>query len=197
MMTHGSLLGSLGRLPLLASTLVPLQRPLLPQSLVRLELLLLVRDRSGLLGGGRRRQSGESAGDVGSQVLALSIASLGLAGLAGEDNEAGAVVLQTVDVDGLRLLRLVAAAVVNRDTETLGLLPADAGELELGKSEATALWSGSAMPHILRIHLAPSPSATKACSVPSVLYSIVRIHVQCSQPPKKNPDSPLMRMLYR
>lgn len=105
------------------------------------KLLLLGGDSAGLLGLVSRGESGERAGDVGGEVLALGVARLGLALDTGEDDEARAVSLETLNVELLALLRLGAAAVVNGNAEAKGLLLADASELELGKGEATALWS--------------------------------------------------------
>jgi hypothetical protein len=68
-----------------------------------------------------------------------SVTRLRLARLPGEDDEPAAVLLQPLDVELLALLRLGASAVVDDDAETLGLLLGDAGELDLGKGETTAL----------------------------------------------------------
>jgi hypothetical protein len=104
-----------------------------------LELLLLGGDSAGLLSDVAGGESGEVAGDVGRKVLTLGVTGLGLTLDAGEDDEAGLVGLEALDVDGLALLGLGAAAVVNNNAKTLGLLAGNASELELRKGEAAAL----------------------------------------------------------
>jgi hypothetical protein len=67
------------------------------------------------------------------------IALLGLASLAREDNKLGLVSRQPLDVERLALLAEVPPAVVDNDANATRLLPADAGLLQFGQGEATAL----------------------------------------------------------
>ena len=67
------------------------------------------------------------------------VALLGLLRGAGEDNETRLVRLQTLNVDGLALLRQVSPPVVDDNADTTGSLAADTGLLQLGQGEATAL----------------------------------------------------------
>ena len=67
------------------------------------------------------------------------VALLGLLRVAGEDNETRLVRLQTLNVDGLALLRQVSPPVVDDNADTTGSLAADTGLLQLGQGEATAL----------------------------------------------------------
>lgn len=67
------------------------------------------------------------------------VALLGLAGLAGEDDEARLVLPQPLDVDLLALLAQVRPPVVDHDTNALGLLPSNSGLLQFGEGESTAL----------------------------------------------------------
>ena len=106
------------------------------------KVLLLGRDGARLLEDGRALGDGERGGDVLDALRVLGrvgrVAGLDLAGLLGEDDEAGLVGLEALDVELERLLRLVAAAVVDGDADREGLLGADAGLLELGLGEAAA-----------------------------------------------------------
>ena len=63
---------------------------------------------------------------------------LGLLSVAGEDNEAGLVGLQTLNVKSLALLAQVSPSVVNNDTNSAGLLATDSSLLQLSKSETAA-----------------------------------------------------------
>ena len=142
-------------LALLASTLVLLVGAGDTERLVSLEALLLLGDLAGLL---RSECCGEGkglAGGLGLEVIGLSpnyittrarygstyrgVALLGLLRVAGEDNQALLVRLQPLNVEVLALDRQVPPAVVDDDANTARLLAADAGLLELGKREATAL----------------------------------------------------------
>ena len=67
------------------------------------------------------------------------VALLGLLRVAGEDNETRLVRLQTLNVDGLALLRQVSPPVVDDNADTTRLLLADTSLLELSQGEATAL----------------------------------------------------------
>ena len=66
-------------------------------------------------------------------------ALLGIPSLAGEDDKAGLVLPQPLDVDLLALLAQVCPPVVDDNPNALGLLPADTGLLQLGEGESTAL----------------------------------------------------------
>lgn len=69
----------------------------------------------------------------------LGVSLLDLTGLLGEDDKASLVLLETLDVELEGLLGLVAATVVDGDTDGESLLAADTGSRELGGGEATAL----------------------------------------------------------
>ena len=64
---------------------------------------------------------------------------LGLLSVAGEDNQAGLVGLETLHVHRLALLAQVPPPVVDDDADTTRLLLADTSLLELSQGEATAL----------------------------------------------------------
>lgn len=68
----------------------------------------------------------------------LGVTLLDLTGLLGEDDKASLVLLEALNVELQRLLRLVAAAVVDGDTDREGLLTTDTGGRELGGGETTA-----------------------------------------------------------
>ena len=67
------------------------------------------------------------------------IALLGFAGLAGEDDQFGLVSLQPLDVKSFALLAEVPPPVVDNDTNTTSLLPANACLLQFSKSESASL----------------------------------------------------------
>lgn len=67
------------------------------------------------------------------------VALLGLLEVAGEDNEARLVCLETLNVERLALLAQVPPPVVNDDADTTSLLAADTSLLELGQGEPTTL----------------------------------------------------------
>ena len=67
------------------------------------------------------------------------VALLGLAGLAGEDDKLGLVSFQPLDVESLALLAQVPPPVINNDTDTTSLFPANASLLQFGKSKPTSL----------------------------------------------------------
>jgi hypothetical protein len=83
------------------------------------------------------------------------VALLGLARLAGEDDQAGLVRLQALNVDRLALLAQVPATVVDDDAEPERLLAGDAGLLELPKREAAALADLAVVAHSRRAHGRP------------------------------------------
>lgn len=143
------LLGSGGLLLLLllaskASTLVAVLGPLLTEGTEGLELLLLGSDGAGRLDGdasgdGEGSSSvtnGLDRGEVDLLVLVLLVAT-------GEDHETAVVGLDALGVELERLLRLVAAAVVDGDADGLGLLLAQARSLDLLGGEALALTAAS------------------------------------------------------
>jgi hypothetical protein len=67
------------------------------------------------------------------------VALLGLARLAGEDNQLGLVSLQPLDVKSFALLAQVPPPVINNNTNTASLLPANARLLQFSESESTSL----------------------------------------------------------
>jgi hypothetical protein len=75
------------------------------------------------------------------------VALLGLASLAGEDDKAGLVLLQPLNIDLLALLAQVRPPVVDDNSNALGLLPADTGLLQLGEGESTALTNFAVVAH--------------------------------------------------
>ena len=111
----------------------------LAEGLVGVELLLLGGDGTGLLGLDGSRQ-GKSSLDVADSldVGEVDLLVLVLLGQLGDDHEARLVGLDALNVDLEALLRLVAAAVVNGDTDRAGVLLAEAGLLDLLNGETTA-----------------------------------------------------------
>ena len=77
------------------------------------------------------------------------VALLGLLGVAGEDNEARLVRLETLDVDRLALLAQVSPPVVDDDADTTRLLLSNAGLLQFAEGEATALADFPVVAHSL------------------------------------------------
>ena len=63
---------------------------------------------------------------------------LRLLGVAGEDEEARLVRLESLNVEGLALLTQVSPSVVNNNANTTSLLATDTSFLQLGKSETAA-----------------------------------------------------------
>ena len=70
-----------------------------------------------------------------------SVTLLGLAGFSWVDDQSRLVLLQPPDIELLSLLAQVPPPVVNGDSDTLGLLPPDASELELVNSEPSTACS--------------------------------------------------------
>lgn len=131
--------------------LVGLSLGLLPSALLPLALLSLVgsleaelgvgatldglghvvlADLVDTLGGGLNGQSGGNGRDGVLDVGLLAVTRLGLATLAGEENELLLVGLEASDVEGKALLAQVGATVVDRDTDGRSKLLGDTGSLE-------------------------------------------------------------------
>lgn len=128
--TYGSgTLGALAKLPLLVAGLA--------ESVESLERLLVLGDGTGLLGLVGRWEGEGVAGDASGEVVTGSVTSLGLAELAGEDDQAGLVVLQSLNVELLALLGPGLPAVVDDDADAEGLLLADTSLLDLRDGEST------------------------------------------------------------
>ena len=66
------------------------------------------------------------------------VALLGLASLAGEDDEFGLVGFQPLNIQSLALLAEVPPSVINNDANTTSLLPTDASLLKFGQSKSTS-----------------------------------------------------------
>lgn len=77
---------------------------------------------------------------------------LGLASLAGEDDQLGLVGQQPLHVNFFALLAQIPPPVVDDDADTPRLLAPDAGLLELGEREATALADLAVVADSLRTH---------------------------------------------
>jgi hypothetical protein len=127
-----SLLLLLGLATSLTNTVKTSNRAGLAVLLISRVGLLLLSDLASLLlgpdlGHGEERTSQLSGA---SELSGLSITLLGLASLAGEHNQLGLVGLEALSIELKGLLRLVAATVVNRDTNGEGLLATDTGSLE-------------------------------------------------------------------
>eukprot|EP01084_Bolivina_argentea_P086974 157153_1 len=108
---------------------------------VDLGVLLLAGDLASLDAAGRGDDGEGHLGgnlDGGGASLSVGVTSLGLGGLAGEDNKLGLVELEAVEVGVEVLLGAVDAAVINGDANATGRLHGDLGGLKLGKSETTA-----------------------------------------------------------
>ena len=99
--------------------------------LVGRAVLLGLGDLASLLLGIDLGDGEDSAGQLGGgrELGGSRVTSLGLAGLAGEDNQLGLVGLEALNVELKRLLGLVAATVVDRNTNGESLLAADTGSL--------------------------------------------------------------------
>lgn len=131
--------------------LVGLSLGLLPSALLPLALLSLVgsleaelgvgatldglghvvlADLVDTLGGGLNGQSGGNGRDGVLDVGLLAVTRLGLATLAGEENELLLVGLEAGDVKGKALLAQVGATVVDRDTDGRSKLLGDTGSLK-------------------------------------------------------------------
>lgn len=79
-------------------------------------------ENMGGLGGGLAVEDGLGVGLAG-------VTLLDLAGAAREDNKTADVLLQTLNVDGQRLLGKVLAAAIDADTDSLGVLASNTGSL--------------------------------------------------------------------
>lgn len=150
--THNTYLGG----PRLALALVPGSSTLVTECAESLELLLLLGDLPWCLGDVGVGESDTGACCLSREVVTLpnrihllgshsqnsvtygGVALLGLLGVAGEDNEAGLVRLEALDVECLALLAQVSPPVVDDNANTASGLAADASLLELGEGEATA-----------------------------------------------------------
>jgi len=125
--------------PSLASTFVTCVGTRNTECPVCLEVALLGGDFSwgfrGIDGGERKRITG----NLRLEVLHGGITLLGLAGLAGEHNQAGLVLFEPLHVNFLALLTQICPPVVDNDTNTACFLPSDPSLLELSKGESTAL----------------------------------------------------------
>jgi len=95
-------------------------------------VLLLLSDLASLLLGPNLGNGEKGTGQLngGVDISSLSITRLGLASLAGEDNQLSLVSLEALNVQLEGLLRLVAATVVNGDTDGESLLAADTSSLK-------------------------------------------------------------------
>jgi hypothetical protein len=67
------------------------------------------------------------------------VSLLGLACLAGEDDQLGLIGLQPLDVKSFALLAQVPPPVIDDDANTTGLLPTNACLLQFSQSESTSL----------------------------------------------------------
>lgn len=111
------------------------------------EVAFLLCDFPGCLGddGGRERES--KAGGGGSEVVTSRITLLWLTSLLGEEDQTVLVCRQALNVDGLSLHAQVPPAVVDNDTQALGLFAPDSSFLQFGKCEATALTDFGVVSH--------------------------------------------------
>lgn len=134
----GSLLLLLGNAGLdLASSTVGATS--LAEGLESAELLLLRGDGTGLLGLGTGGQGKDGLNLANSlDVGEVDLLVLVLLGQLGQDDETGLVSLDALNVELEALLGLVAATVVDGDTDGAGVLLAEAGSLDLLDGEATA-----------------------------------------------------------
>jgi hypothetical protein len=89
-----------------------------------------------LIGCAGRSKKRQSLGGARGSLLGGGL--LVLLGWQGEHDELSTVLLQALNVQLQRLLRLVAATVINTDSQRLGLVAVDLGLLELVEGEATA-----------------------------------------------------------
>jgi hypothetical protein len=138
-----------------ALTFVPSTEFGVAEGLSSFEAALLFGDFAWCLGDGRRWKGQVDAGvgalrsspcaDLSNSKLIRrgrtysGVALLGLASLAGEDDKLGLVSLQPLDIESLALLAQVPPPVINNDTNTTSLLPANASLLQFGKSKPTSL----------------------------------------------------------
>mmetsp|Transcript_7992 Transcript_7992/g.14343 ORF Transcript_7992/g.14343 Transcript_7992/m.14343 type:complete len:241 (-) Transcript_7992:104-826(-) len=152
---HGILL-LLGLLvgPLLADAGHPRVHPLQPQLAVRRRVLHLAGDGHKLKRGGLLLDGHQLSSQLGRglQLLGRGIASLRLVGALGEHNQVALVRLQPVHVLLHALEGLVAAAVVNSNTDGGRKLRGDASLLELLQGEATAEADLHVVPLALGVH---------------------------------------------
>lgn len=63
---------------------------------------------------------------------------LGFLGIAREDNQAGLVLLETLNIKSLAFLAQVSPSVINNDTDRASLLATNTSLLQFGKSETAA-----------------------------------------------------------
>lgn len=119
----------------------------LAEGLEGIEVALLLGDFPGSLGddGGWEREG--EAGGGGSEVITGGVALLRLASLLGEDDQTVLVGRQALNVDGLSLYAQIPPAMVNDDTESLGLLAPNASLLQLAMCEATAFTDFGVVSH--------------------------------------------------
>lgn len=80
---------------------------------------------------GESGAGGRNALGGGLEVLLGGVALLGLVALLGEQNQAGGVSLEALDVGGERLLGQVLAAGIDGDTNGRGVLAGDTGSLQI------------------------------------------------------------------
>jgi len=109
-------------------------RPRLPEGLVGTALDVLGQVALGDLAeagghGGHAEGGADVLCGLGRLLVLGGIGLLGLVGLAGENDEAGLVLLQALDVGGEALLREVLAAGIDRDTDGASIVLGDAGSL--------------------------------------------------------------------
>ena len=95
-------------------------------------VLLLLSDLASLLLGPDLGDGEKGTGQLngGVDISSLSITRLGLASLAGEDNQLGLVGLEALNVELEGLLGLVAATMVDGNTDGESLLAADTSSLK-------------------------------------------------------------------
>jgi hypothetical protein len=100
------------------------------QLLVSLELLLFRLDGTSLLNRSSLLNRKNSTLELRNTRDIGGITVLGLASLAGEDDQLSLVGLEALNIELKRFLRLVAATVINGDTDCEGLLAVDTGLLQ-------------------------------------------------------------------
>merc|ERR1712095_245350 len=134
----GLLFGRLARL-LLALAVQLLVDARLAQHSERLVLLVVFCDGARLLGdNGLLHRHQHVVSDLGhsAQLLGSSISLLGSRRLLREEDQLALVLLQTLHIDLKGFDGLVAATVINGDTDALGLFGVDSSSLKLIKSKA-------------------------------------------------------------
>jgi len=120
---------------------------------------------------------------LGGLLVLGGVGLLGLVGLAGENDKAGLVLLQALDVDGERLLRQVLAAVINRDADGAGILLGDSSGL-FRVSEFIAPISPRRAPPICCSYLQLSEREAAAEACPAVVLDGAAIRVRAVIPPE-------------